>query len=60
MAHKQWYNSYVKAVRGTSSDTATIATVEKFIRDGLLSKAELLGVRTLMLGFCQDPKKLEC
>lgn len=31
MALKQWYSSYVKAVSGTSSEAATIATVEKLI-----------------------------
>lgn len=56
MAHKQWYNSYVNAVNGTSSDAATIATVEKFICDGRLSTAELLGVVILILGFFHDPE----
>lgn len=34
---REWYNSYVKAVKGTSSEMGTIATVEKLDWDGLLS-----------------------
>ena len=29
IAQREWYSSYVNAVNGTSSDTGTIATVEK-------------------------------
>lgn len=37
IAHNEWYNSNVNAVNGTSSDTGTIATVEKFTWAGLVS-----------------------
>lgn len=54
MDNREWYNSYVKAVSGTSSLTGTIATVEKFNCVGLESTAAF-GWPIVWLGFCQDP-----
>lgn len=51
--HNEWYSSYVKLVRGTSSDTGTIAIVEKLLRVGLVSmESKVLPI----VGFCQVPK----
>lgn len=50
--HNEWYNSYVKLVRGTSSDIGTIAIVEKLLWVCLVSSV------LPIVGFCQVPKKI--
>lgn len=50
MEHKEWYNSYVKLVKGTSSDTGTIAIVEKLLWVGLVSRV------LPIVGFCHVPR----
>lgn len=49
--HKEWNSSYVKLVRGTSSDMGTIAIVEKLLWVSLVSNVVLP-----IVGFCQVPR----
>lgn len=49
----------MKAVSGTSSDTLTIATVEKLSCEGRLSTAEVLeSFIEAIAGFCQVPENI--
>lgn len=50
MEHNEWYSSYVKLVKGTSSDTGTMAIVEKLLWVGLVSNV------LPIVGFCQVPR----